>query len=371
MPNRNVPVQYNLKQVAAQQKAAVDAVYAAIHEVDENQKITAQKRENLAKAQLALEFATAQEAAAQAKTAQALQVRNLAQVAALKAHEVLENAAKILALTKTNLNNADHVVHEAEEDVRVARERLEHAIKELREANNVFINAQTETAQAAQNAKAALTAVLNARNVYNLAFDRFSDAKRILQEAQEKKQQADLIVANAKNALNIVNQANDNAQSDLTTAQNVYEKAYSALDNANSLVSKIREQLTDAGDNLGVAKFNLQQALNNLYVAQARKEQADKATSIVRVQSSALPAENSTSTYIFAGCTQQAYPTISGSATVEQANGLGYRLSTGSTLLFGDCTEREVACGKGDVITYEGYIKNGYVHATSYKKLRR
>jgi len=78
-----------LNQVAGQQKAAVDAVYAAIKEVNENQKFTAEKREAVGKTTLALNFATQQEAAAQAKTAQALVSRNLAQIAAIKAHEVL------------------------------------------------------------------------------------------------------------------------------------------------------------------------------------------------------------------------------------------------------------------------------------------
>lgn len=203
-----------------------------------------------------------------------------------------------------------------------------------------------------------------------MAFDSYTDAKKNLQAAQEKKQQADNIVENAKNALNVVNQANDNAQSDLTTTQNNYEKAYSALDNANLLVSKLREQLGDAGDNLGVAKFNLQQALNNLFVSQARKEQADKATAIVKTQSSTLPAADSTSTYIFAGCVQQAYPTISGSARIDDSNTLGYRLSSGNTLLFGECTQKEISCQNGDIISYDGYIKDGYVHATSFKKVK-
>jgi hypothetical protein len=104
------------------------------------------------------------------------------------------------------------------------------------------------------------------------------------------------------------------------------------------LVSKLRELLTNKGDDLGVAKFNLQQALNRLYVAQAVKEQADKATAIVRAQSSVLPDSNSTSSYIFNGCQQLAYPTAMGTARIESSNTIGYRLVTGSTLLFGSCT---------------------------------
>lgn len=238
----------------------------------------------------------------------------------------------------------------------------------LKTANNLFINAQTESSQAAQNTAASLTSNLNARNVYNLAFRAYSTAKKQLQETLNQKQQADTVVAAAQNAVNIVNQLNDNAQSSLTASQNVYVKAYSALNNANNVVSKLQENLNDASDQLGVAKFNLQQANNNLFVAQARKEQADKATEIVRLQSSTLPAEDSTSTYIFAGCEQQAYPTIGGSAFINDANKYGYQLSSGHALVFGGCTKRDVSVKKGDVITYRGYIRNGYVHCTSYHK---
>jgi hypothetical protein len=238
----------------------------------------------------------------------------------------------------------------------------------LKESNNKFINAQTETSQAAQNTKAAITSDLNARNVYNLAFNTYSGAKKQLQGAQDQKQQADTVVASAKNAVRLVNQINDNAQSYLTKSQNVYQQAYSALNNANTLVSQLEETLNDASNQLGVSKFNLQQALNNLYVAQARKEQADKATQIVRAQSSVLPADDSTSTYIFAGCEQQAYPTIAGSASVNIANKIGYQLSSGNTLVFGSCTQRDVSVKTGDIISYNGYLKDGYVHAISYKK---
>jgi len=117
-----------------------------------------------------------------------------------------------------------------------------------------------------------------------------------------------------------------------------------------------------------VAKFNLVQANNNLFVAQAKKEQADKATAIIKSQSTALPAAGSNSTYIFAGCNQLAYPSISGTAAIATANKLGFSLNSGHTLLFGDCTQKDISCGNGDVISYVGYLKDGYVHATSYKK---
>lgn len=317
---------------------------------------------------MALQFATKQEEAAQANAAEKLNVRKLAAIAENKAHEVLENAAKVVALHATNVKNAIAVTKKAIDDLRHAQDKLHEADHELHKRNKLFINAQAETAQAAQNAKAALALNLNSRNVYNLAFGELAEKKKALQLAIDQKAKADIVVTNAKNAVTIINQANDDALAALTMAQRNYELAYSALDNANRLVSKVRAELAVADNKLGVAKFNLLQALNNLYVAQARKEQADKSTNIVRMQTATLPEEEST--HIFAGCIQQAYPTISGTAVISKANGQGYSLNSGNVLVFGDCTQKEVVV-VGDLIEYEGYIKEGYVHAVSYKKGKR
>jgi hypothetical protein len=154
----------------------------------------------------------------------------------------------------------------------------------------------------------------------------------------------------------------------LTAAQNAYNQAYSALNNANNLVSGLTGQLNGAQNDLGVAKFNLQQANNNLFVAQARKQEADKATSIVRLQTASLPAPGSNSTYIFSGCDQLAYPSISGTVAITASNSIGFSLASGQTLLFGDCTTKDTSCSTGDVITYVGYVKDGYIQCTSFRK---
>ena len=365
VPNRNVAIRYDLRQVAAQQVASTNAVYAAIKTVADRKAEAEAASANLGKATLALEFATKQEAAAQANANEKLTTRKLAAVAENKASEVLESAAKVVALQATNVKNAIADTKRAVIDLAQAQEVLHDADIALQRANNVFINAQTETAQAAQNAKAALTLNLNARNVYNLAFGELTDKKQLLQVALDQKARADIVVANAKNALRVINQANDDAIAALSIVQRNYETAYSALGNANRLVSKIRAELAVADNQLGVAKFNLLQALNNLYVAQARKAQADKATTIVRLQTATLPAEESTN--IFAGCAQEAFPTISGTAYIQESNARGYALGSGSVLVFGDCTVQEKVI-IGDFIEYEGYVKDGYVHATSYRK---
>ena len=63
-----------------------------------------------------------------------------------------------------------------------------------------------------------------------------------------------------------------------------------------------------------------------------------------------------------------AYPAISGTVVINAANSLGFSLASGQTLLFGDCTTKEESCTTGDVISYTGYIRDGYIHCTSYKK---
>jgi hypothetical protein len=95
---------------------------------------------------------------------------------------------------------------------------------------------------------------------------------------------------NAKNTVNVVNQLNDNT--------------YFALNNANTVVSQLRDKLDDASGKLGVAKFNLQQILNNLFFSQSSKKQAYKVIALVRAQTYVVSADDSNSTYIFGECLQ-------------------------------------------------------------------
>jgi hypothetical protein len=122
VPNRNVPVQYDLNQVESQQLAATNAVYAAIALVSDNQKNVTDRRSDLAKTTLALQFATAQENGIEDKVAAAIANKNLADSTAAKAEQVVENAKKILALTQTALANADDNLDQAKKDLVVAED---------------------------------------------------------------------------------------------------------------------------------------------------------------------------------------------------------------------------------------------------------
>jgi hypothetical protein len=70
-----------LQQVEKQQLAAENAVYAAIKIVNNKQNESAEARSALAKATLALQFATAQENAAEANAGKALNNKNEAAAA--------------------------------------------------------------------------------------------------------------------------------------------------------------------------------------------------------------------------------------------------------------------------------------------------
>jgi hypothetical protein len=71
---------------------------------------------------------------------------------------------------------------------------------------------------------------------------------------------------------------------------------------------------------------------------------------------------------MFTGCDQKAYPTIAGSATIIRTNANGFQLSTGSLLLYGNCTQGDSSVKTGDIISYNGYLKQGIVQCIFFKK---
>lgn len=87
----------------------------------------------------------------------------------------------------------------------------------------------------------------------------------------------------------IANFQNDAASAAYNTANNNLNKALLDLRAANSTVFELQHQASSAKNHLGQAKFNLTQAMNTLFVAQAAKQQSDKALLIASAQSSQLP----------------------------------------------------------------------------------
>ena len=194
VPNRNVPLQYDIVQVEKQQLQATNAVYSAIKVVNNEKQDAAAAKEHFGKTTLALNFAVAQETSAQAKVNSAASNRAQADAAQTKAHAILEIAHKVVRLAITNVNNMRKVEAESKQSLEDAQKKFNYYTMKFEEFNNIFINAEAQTSQAAQNAKAALTAALNAQNVYNLAFKSYKNAKQILSDALDKKQQSNLVV---------------------------------------------------------------------------------------------------------------------------------------------------------------------------------
>ena len=116
---------------------------------------------------------------------------------------------------------------------------------------------------------------------------------------------------------------------------------------------------------MGRANFNLNQAMNNLLVAQAAKEQSDKNIAIATAQS--VQRDNGNKTYIFSGCEAFNYPSYSGSSQVESMEEGRVLLTSGRYILLGECTQKE-EISVGDLIYFEGYWKDGCIHGQKVEK---
>lgn len=81
-----------MNQVEGQQLAANDAVFSAIAVVGQKQNITAQKRSDLAKATLSLNFAQGQVQSAEQNVSAALKIRDAAQANLNAKSDLLDTA---------------------------------------------------------------------------------------------------------------------------------------------------------------------------------------------------------------------------------------------------------------------------------------
>lgn len=102
--------------------------------------------------------------------------------------------------------------------------------------------------------------------------------------------------------------------------------------------------------------------MNRLYVAQAAKAEADKATAILSFQAVQNINLNTVNINVFNGCEQGAYPTISGSAYISEINAYSVKLTTGNILVFGACSNLGPNIYNGMLATFIGYMKEGYIH---------
>lgn len=127
-------------------------------------------------------------------------------------------------------------------------------------------------------------------------------------------------------------------------------------------------------------------AVNKLYLAQSRKETADRASSIAlaegslsdhNVQNGANSIGGSTSlsgaaavaSATFGGCDSKAYPTISGTSKVVSVNSNGYSLASGHNVVYGQCSSASAKVIVGDFVKYNGYINNGLINALRIERV--
>jgi len=129
-------------------------------------------------------------------------------------------------------------------------------------------------------------------------------------------------VNDAFDGRDIANLQNDAANAAYNTASNSLNKALLDLKTANTTVFELQQQSSSAKNYLGQAQFNLTQAMNALYVAQAAKQQSDKAILIASAQSSELLRGKTA--YIFSGCDLGNYPIISGTASITGSSKAGF-----------------------------------------------
>jgi hypothetical protein len=102
--------------------------------------------------------------------------------------------------------------------------------------------------------------------------------------------------------------------------------------------------------------------MNTLYVAQAAKEEADRLLQMARMFEA--PSSNA----VFAGCSQPAYPSVSGSARISELLKDSALLDSGQAMLWGSCTKRD-DCSVGDMVSFTGFLKDGRIHLSQLHAL--
>lgn len=125
-------------------------------------------------------------------------------------------------------------------------------------------------------------------------------------------------------------------------------------------------------------------ALNKLYVAQSRKETADRASSIALAEGSksdhnvnngvasvggSTSLSNAGAKASFSGCDAKAYPSITGSSKVVSVGANGYELASGHNVLYGACSQASGKVSVGDFVRYNGYINNGVINALRIERV--
>jgi hypothetical protein len=251
------------------------------------------------------------------------------------------------------------------EDVKTEQECFDLKKQAFDKANADFITAQTSVSQVcAEIGKLQLNITLYKKDVQQY-FDLIADSKRALTKARSALADINSDIDNLFNNKDIANMQNDIATSQFHAKEDIASNAAQELRKVNQEVFDLRASKAAAGDDLGIANFNLRQATNSILVAQAAKEQADKAVAIVTAQLKQQDANPKT--YIFSGCEAFSYPSYSGSATVSEVGDGQAVLNSGHTIVYGACTLK-TDFKKGDLVQFDGYWKDGCIHGIKLSK---
>jgi chromosome segregation ATPase len=350
--------------------------------VDTRKKIVAESRNKVAAATLRATNAQSSFNAADAAWKQAISDLEMSKNILSSAQSALNAAQQNLQLALTEQGQAAKTLAAARKAVEDAQTRFNAASKAVSDAEDNLVKAKAAFSAAEQALTDAKTLRDAAEKEYQRAYDALEAAKTQLEDARARKAQADQVVKAAQDALEIATQARDDADSALKQADFNLANAEKVLDAALRKVAAIREKFNAAKNELSAAQWDWELVLNKLYVAQSRKETADRATAIALAEGSLSDhnVNNGVSSIggsinlanggnvSFGGCDARSYPVISGNSQVVSVSSNGYRLASGHNVIYGSCSNA-AKCSVGDFVNYNGYIVNGVVNAMRIERV--
>lgn len=150
----------------------------------------------------------------------------------------------------------------------------------------------------------------------------------------------------SKDYLDLIMQQADDAEASLNSADYSLVTSESLLTHSLNKVSELRLRLEKAKKEMHGEQWKYELAINRLYIAQAKKESADRRTAIALAEGSlsdhnvgGVVREIGSRGRKFMGCSGKAYPTISGTGQIREKMEGGFVLSSGHELVYGDCSE--------------------------------
>jgi hypothetical protein len=236
------------------------------------------------------------------------------------------------------------------------------------------------------------SALADAQKGFQRANQDLNDAKDALQKASQNKLLSDSDLQKANNAVQLAQQALNNAQAVLNTATKNTAVAYTQGQAALASLADAKLALQQANNDLGVANWALEQSLAVLYQAQAAKSAADRTSALILSQGStaidgssvAFPnlggfsdvTNGGQQSFIvqtnnsFNTCSGQNLPIFAATAKVVGASNGTCTLSSGQQVTLASCTSglSNLALGADVVINGIVNTSSNVILATSISK---